>query len=268
MGNGKREWESEPGSVPLGRLFPYAQLPDGEAAPAAAIAAHRRDLSGRLGREVGLLVAALDYLLNISHDLVAPTIVEQEVLAVLERRSVTDPLTGLFNRYHFEVTLQREVARSARHSAQLALLLVDVDQLKPVNDRWGHHAGDRVLGRVAHTIRESARGSDIACRYGGDEFAIILPDTDAPGARRAAERIRLSVGASAPAAWSEVGVSSRVTVSGGLAAWPLVAGTTTEAELILAADRALYLAKRRGGNCVVEVANASPIAGAEGDPNT
>lgn len=125
--------------------------------------------------------------MNISGDLVAPTIVEHEVLEVLEHRSVTDALTGLFNRYHFEVTLQREVARSLRYRARLSLLLIDVDQLKAVNDRWGHQAGDRVLGRVAGAIRNGLLGADIAFRYGGDEFAVILPDTDARAGRLVAE---------------------------------------------------------------------------------
>src|SRR6266550_3862374 len=89
--------------VPLGRVLPHARFNESEAAErTAAIAAHQHELSARLERNVGLSVAALDYLLNISGDLVAPTIVEHEILEVLEHRSVTDPLTGLFNRYHFE----------------------------------------------------------------------------------------------------------------------------------------------------------------------
>lgn len=266
---GGRPWDSDPGAVPLERLFPYTVLPEPDAAhPAAAIAAHRRELSARLGREVGLLVAGLDYLLNISHNLVAPTIVEQEVLALLERRSVTDPLTGLYNRLHFDATLTHEVARSARSAEQLGLVLMDVDQLKAVNDRCGHHIGDRVLGRVAGALKESARCSDIACRLGGDEFAIILPDTDSLGARRAAERICSNVGALMRAAGPEVEVSTPITVSGGVAAWPFPARATTEAEFVIAADQALYLAKRRGGNCVVEATvQLSLHAGAEGDVN-
>src|SRR5207248_3333262 len=140
--------DREPG--PLGRLLPHARFNETEAAQrTAAIAAHQGELSARLGRNVGLSVAALDYLLNISGDLIAPTIVEHEILEVLEHRSVTDPLTGLFNRYHFEATLKREAARCLRHRSPLSLLLLDVDGLKAVNDRWGHQRGDQMLARVA-----------------------------------------------------------------------------------------------------------------------
>jgi len=226
-------------------VLPHARFNESEAAErTAAIAAHQHELSARLERNVGLSVAALDYLLNISGDLVAPTIVEHEILEVLEHRSVTDPLTGLFNRYHFEATLKRETARCLRYQSRLSLLLMDVDQLKAVNDRWGHPAGDQMLVRVAGAIRDSLRGCDTASRYGGDEFAVILPDTDVRAARFVAERICDKVGTSdAPI---------KVTVSGGLADLSLAARGSSEARLIAAADRALYLAKGRGGNCVAE----------------
>lgn len=240
----------EPGAVhaepvPLGHLLPHARMNETEAAHrTAAIAAHQRDLSAGLGRDVGLAVAALDYLLNISGDLVAPRIVEQEILEVLEHRSVTDPLTGLFNRYHFEATLKREAARCSRNQSRLSLLLLDVDQLKAVNDRRGHQAGDQILARVAGAITESLRGSDTASRYGGDEFAVILPDTDAGAARLVAERICSRVGAS--------DASITITVSGGVAELSVAATGPSEAWLIAAADRALYRAKGRGGNCVAD----------------
>src|SRR5213596_1798650 len=109
----------QPEPLPLGRVLPHARFNESEAAErTAAIAAHQHELSARLERNVGLSVAALDYLLNISGDLVAPTIVEHEILEVLEHRSVTDPLTGLFNRYHFEATLKRET-RSEEHTSEL-----------------------------------------------------------------------------------------------------------------------------------------------------
>jgi diguanylate cyclase (GGDEF)-like protein len=236
--------------VHLRRLFPHVQFDAREAADrSAAIETHRRHLKARLGRNVGISVAALDYLLNISREVVTPAIVEHEVLELLERRSVTDPLTGLFNRYHFEATLKREVSRSQRQGTPLSLLLMDVDRLKAVNDGWGHQVGDRVLDRVAAAILDSLRSADVAARYGGDEFAVILPDTDAAAGRvvgtRICEHVRTVV-----AEITEAGASG-ATVSVGLAILPLVAGATGAA-LIVAADRALYLAKGRGGNCVAE----------------
>src|SRR2546426_9106247 len=149
-GTDRREFEVEvevAATLPLQRVFPHSRLSDAEAAErAAAIEAHRRELGTRLGRNVGAVVAAVDYMLNISGDLVSPTIVEHEALEVLEHRSVTDPLTGLFNRYHFDATMTREIARCRRYGVPLSLLLVDVDRLKLTNDRWGHHAGDQALG--------------------------------------------------------------------------------------------------------------------------
>src|SRR5437588_12980208 len=233
--------------VPLGRLLPHARFNETEAAQrTAAIAAHQRELSARLGRNVGLSVAALDYLLNIRGDLIATTIVEHEILEVLEHRSVTDPLTGLFNRYHFEATLKREAARCLRHRSPLSLLLLDVDGLKAVNDRWGHQRGDQMLARVAGAIRDSLRGCDIGSRYGGDEFAVILPDTDARAARLVAERI------CAKAAASDASIN--VTVSGGLTELSPAATGASEVRLIAAADRAVYVAKGCGGHWgIVEV---------------
>jgi len=247
-------WEAEPGGFPLRRYFPHAQFTERETADrSAAIEAHRWELSSRLGRNVDASVAALDYLLNISRDLIAPAIVEHEALKVLEHRSVTDPLTGLFNRYHLEATLKREVARSLRSGARLTLLLMDVDHLKAVNDRWGHQAGDCVLARVARAIQDCLRTADIASRYGGDEFAVILPDTDAAAGRLVAERTCAKV-AAALAEGIVPGASPHGTVSVGLAELPLAPSATSEAQLVVAADRALYLAKGRGGNCVAEEA--------------
>ncbi len=239
--------------VPLQQVFPHARLSEREAADrAAAIEAHRRELGSRLGRNVGAVVAAVDYMLNISGDLVAPTIVEHEALELLEHRSITDPLTGLFNRYHFDATLKREIARCRRYGAPLSLLLVDVDRLKPLNDRHGHQAGDRALGRVAAAIQRSLRSTDIASRIGGDEFAIILPDTDAVAGLLVATRIRRGV-LSAPQT-DEIApdAATMVTVSGGLAELPRAAARATASQLMAAADLALYAAKNSGGNCVVQ----------------
>ena len=231
-------------TLPLQRVFPHAHLSETQAAQrAAAIEAHRRELGSRLGRNVGAVVAAVDYLLNISGDLVSPTIVEHEALELLEHRSVTDPLTGLFNRYHFDATMAREIARCRRYGAPLSLLLIDVDRLKQLNDRWGHHAGDQALTRVSAAIQTSLRGTDIAARLGGDEFAIILPDTDAVAALIVATRIRRNLVENA---------SMMVTVSGGLVELPRHAADTSAPQLMIVADHALYAAKNAGGNCVVQ----------------
>lgn len=228
----------------LQRVFPHARFTEREAADrAAAIEEHRQTLVTRLGRNVGSVVAAVDYMLNISGDLVSPTIVEHEALTLLEHRSITDPLTGLFNRYHFEATLKREIARCSRYEVSLSLLLVDVDRLKPLNDRLGHQAGDRALGRVAAAIQKSLRGTDIAARIGGDEFAIILPDTDSVAALIVANRMRRNLAQ---------GGSTSVTVSGGLV--ELARGVTDPSglQLMAAADMALYAAKKAGGNSIVQ----------------
>ena len=238
--------------APLQQLFPHTPFGAPEAAARlAAIEAHCRELAARLGRDVGLPVAALDYLQNISRDLIAPAIVERDLLQVLEHRSVTDPLTGLYNRYHFDATLTWEVARCLRYGDRLSLLLIDVDHLKAVNDRLGHQAGDWLLRRAAGAIRDNVRGADVVSRYGGDEFAIILPDTDVQSGRLVAERIRSCVEASIGTGGT--GGATPGTVSGGLAELALAPVADSEARLLLAADQALYLAKRRGGNCVAEL---------------
>src|ERR1700694_118047 len=238
--------QGQPASpLPLGRLFPHARFSKTEAAQrVAAIEAHRRELGSQLGRNVGDVVAAVDYLLNISRDLISPTIVEHKALELLEHRSITDPLTGLFNRYHFDATLKREIARCRRYGAPLSLLLVDVDRLKRLNDRHGHQAGDAALGRVAAAIQQSLRGTDIAARIGGDEFGILLPDTDGVAGLLVAARNRRHL-LSVPA-------STMVTVSGGLAELPRAAAQPSAAVLMAAADLALYAAKNSGGNCVVQ----------------
>jgi len=231
-------------SITLQRVFPHAHFSEREAADrAAAIEEHRRQLGTRLGRNVGAVVAAVDYMLNISGDLIAPTIVEHEALTLLEHRSITDPLTGLFNRYHFEAMLKREIARCSRYDVSLSLLLVDLDRLKPLNDRWGHQAGDRALTRVAAAIQKSLRGTDIAARIGGDEFAIILPDTDAVAGLIVATRIRRAL--------VEDG-STMVTVSGGLVELTRGTSDASSSQLMAAADLALYAAKNTGGNSVVQ----------------
>jgi diguanylate cyclase (GGDEF)-like protein len=159
---------------------------------------------------------------------------------LLESLSTTDPLTGLFNRRFLQTELDRELARASRYDIPLALLLVDIDRLKLINDRLGHHAGDRALTAVATAIRQHLRIHDVAARYGGDEFAVLCPHTSGREAQALAERIRQAVqnsGASGAALSISIGIEF------------VEAGRIPTAErLFLGADRALYAAKDAGRN--------------------
>jgi diguanylate cyclase (GGDEF)-like protein len=166
----------------------------------------------------------------------------------LERLSMSDGLTGIANRRAFDLQLQAEWLRLARESLPLALLLVDADCFKPLNDARGHLYGDECLRELARVCSAAAEGGDLVARYGGEELALLLPGRDLRRGRRAAERLRGAVEATAmphPAST----VSHVVTVSIGVAvAWPR-AGTAPEA-LIAVADAAMYRAKARGRNRV------------------
>ena len=156
-----------------------------------------------------------------------------------------DPLTGAFNRRYFHVRLEEEVQRSRRHTIPLAMLMIDIDDFKLINDRFGHLAGDTVISDVAEIIRRAVRVFDICARFGGEEFAIIMPGSDADHAARVAERIRLRIESYQPL--DDRFRTLRVTASIGVAT---SAADTTESDLIERADRALYEAKRSGKNRV------------------
>jgi diguanylate cyclase (GGDEF)-like protein len=160
----------------------------------------------------------------------------------LERLSVTDGLTGLYNRRHLMTSLDAEERRAKRHSRPFAMLMIDVDRFKKFNDKFGHLAGDDVLAGVASVILECTRKVDCASRYGGEEFAVMLSESDLEGAVEVAERIRSTL---AERAYE----GTTVTVSIGAAEFP-VDGETPE-EVIANADAALYRAKRQGRNRVV-----------------
>jgi diguanylate cyclase (GGDEF)-like protein len=211
----------------------------------ADILAHRAALSGKLDRDPGLRVAAVDFLFNIEPRMTNPVIVEQSRLEETERSAVTDPLTGLYNRRFFRSTFEREVRRGHRYGVMLSLVMLDLDGFKHVNDRYGHLFGDLVLRRVAKIVRRAIRESDTASRYGGEEFAIILPETDRLGSYAVAERVRRRV-ESAFAERPTGGRPVEMTISGGIAAYP--EDGTDLTEMLLRADEALYRAKALGKN--------------------
>ena len=224
------------------------ELPEAEAERHwKAIARNRKILVERLGRDVGEEVAALDYFLNINPRMTRPALIESSTLVAFERDAMTDALTGLFNRRYLEAGLRREVERCRRHGAKASMLMFDLDRFKEANDQFGHQAGDLALKALGEIIGRHLRAVDIPCRYGGDEFAVVLPDADRGNAWLAAERIRVDVGCH----FMEqkiTGATLGLTVSAGLATYG-EQGSTAEA-LLEAADRALYAAKLAGGDRV------------------
>jgi diguanylate cyclase (GGDEF)-like protein len=165
----------------------------------------------------------------------------------LEGQSVRDGLTGLFNRHFMEIALERELHRAGRERTSLAVLMLDVDHFKKLNDTFGHEAGDAVLREVAVCFRQSLREEDVICRYGGEEFVVIMPDTTEEAALRRAEGIRAAVAGMRTHFRGEL--IGTTTVSIGVAMYP--ASDREGRNLVQLADGALYRAKRAGRNMVM-----------------
>jgi two-component system, cell cycle response regulator len=253
--------ESAPDLVVLGRslpdmdgldLLPQLKGTHDQFTP-VLIASHR---SATAERVLGLQKGADDYLplpcdpdelLARVRALLRVKEMHDRVLSIqreLERLVVSDPLTGLYNRRYLIERLAQEMNRIDRYGGTLVFAMIDLDEFKPVNDRYGHVFGDRLLRAVASEISRSLRTPDVAARYGGDEFGVILPHTQPEGALRVCERIRKAVEQLAVNA-GDAPVS--VTSTLGVADYP-AEGISTAEELIHAADEALYGAKRAGKN--------------------
>lgn len=182
------------------------------------------------------------------HALIAHTDISRLKRAEQELRqlAITDGLTQIANRRHFDERIQEELDRSRRYGRPLVLLLLDIDHFKKVNDTYGHPAGDAVLRRVADVCRASTRTLDLVARFGGEEFAMLLPETDVPGALQLAERIREEI-AALPVSYGRHVI--QVTASIGLAATQN--GDRGCDQLLKSADEMLYAAKQGGRNRVV-----------------
>jgi diguanylate cyclase (GGDEF)-like protein len=152
-----------------------------------------------------------------------------------------DGLTGIFNRRFFEMRVLEELERARRYDLVLSVLMIDLDEFKMVNDEFGHLLGDEVLRQVSSILLSNLRKADVVCRFGGDEFAVLLPETTGENALRVADKIRRAV-----SAWEFPGVPKQVTISIGAACLPRHGETRDE--LIKAADDALYRAKQSGRN--------------------
>ena len=176
----------------------------------------------------------------------------------LRQQSIIDPLTQLYNRRYMDEVLKRELIRSSRNGAPLSVLVLDLDHFKRINDTFGHEAGDAILRKVALTLRENIRSCDVACRMGGEEMVVLLPECGIEHAYKRADALRLAIAA------SEVlhqGEPLGATASIGVASYP-EHGNNVQA-LVHAADLALYQAKHSGRNCV-RVAKGDPRQDAAG----
>lgn len=173
----------------------------------------------------------------------------QSVVQTIEM-AVTDGLTGLHNRRYFDNHMQALLDRATQRKRPLSFMIADIDKFKSINDTLGHDGGDDVLREFAMRLRRQVRGADLVCRFGGEEFVVAMPDTDASVAALVAERVRAAIEDEAFSI--NTGRSTRVTTSIGVST--LVQGNDTVAELMKRADRGLYAAKNSGRNRVVQLA--------------
>lgn len=166
---------------------------------------------------------------------------------IFKKQAVTDGLTGIYNRRFFNEELSREIERSHRHFLRMSLLMIDIDHFKKINDAYGHSTGDWVLKKIARVLRDTTRVCDIECRYGGEEFALILPETTTQQALIIAEKLRQEIASTKFT--DENGHEIRpITLSIGVATFPDHASKTEE--LIHHADQGLYTSKANGRNAV------------------
>jgi diguanylate cyclase (GGDEF)-like protein len=220
------------------------------------------------GRPVGVLGVAAEppltehqrSVLAAAAALLAVALKNAELFREVHDNSVRDALTGCFNRQHALEVIDAELRRARRSQLPLSLVMFDLDHFKAINDSHGHLSGDAVLAAVGARMRAVLRGSDLKCRYGGEEFLVLLPDTPAAGAQRVADTLRRDI-EEHPVAWSSAALT--VTASFGVApVWP---GEVDALAVMARADAALYQAKQDGRNCV-RMAEGAPALSAAQSP--
>jgi diguanylate cyclase (GGDEF)-like protein len=203
------------------------------------ILAHSQNMSQRIGRPIGFRVAMLDYFTNKKKLIKNPKIIEVDKFEEVIKHSIIDELTGVYNRRYFNITLQREIKRAGRYSQNLCLFVFDIDNFKKYNDTYGHSEGDKVLQLVGKSLLKTFRAEDTACRIGGEEFAVILPETDTESAFKACLRFSKKL-----KEISEYALPSTITISGGISCY-----SKTEDQIedfYIRADELSYKAKRSG----------------------
>jgi len=223
----------------------------------------RRELSENLGRDVALKTALMDVLTSAGLFRV-PIVLEYEELKALQLNAVTDPLTGLYNRRLFGETFDKELNRARRYSSQLGLVILDLHRFKEVNDKYGHPRGDEVLRAAATTLKKALRTSDSAFRIGGDEFALLLPQTDADQALALSRRIETVFAETL----HSLQLSVAVNMDHGVAVFPQDGEQADQ--LIRVADERLYRLKhanhRKAGNGGARTEAAPPAAASTPSP--
>lgn len=207
------------------------------------IVRHKYEMSNALNRNIRVVVAALDYLSNITGDIVSTTLISEEHIADIVNGSIRDGLTGLFNHAFFYRRTEIEIKRSTQSCNSVSIMMIDIDDFKDFNDRYGHQDGDAMLHKIGAIIKAETRHADICCRYGGEEFGVVLPGTDTHEAHLLAERLRRAVEVDLPD-------NRELTISIGIATMTSAHVCLPE-ELIKHADEALYEAKATGKNRIV-----------------
>jgi diguanylate cyclase (GGDEF)-like protein len=187
-------------------------------------------------------------------DICANSIQNAHYVERVKQLAYLDGLTGIFNRRFFELRIMEEIERARRYGTGMAVIMADIDQFKRLNDEFGHLLGDEVLRQVSSLFHQQLRKIDVVCRYGGEEFAILLTQTNAQQAIAIAEKLRRSV-----ESYQFPGVPRTVTISAGVAAFP--AHGKSRDEMIRAADNGLYAAKQAGRNRVCLASLARALAG-------
>ncbi len=206
---------------------------------------HRQILSEVLGRNIDITAALCDYLQTRTRYLSHPRLIEASQYDTLLHESIIDKLTGLFNRPYFDETLNQQVSLASRYHQDFTILFLDIDNFKDVNDNHGHLAGDEALKAIAQVILAEKRDSDIAARFGGEEFVLLMTHTDNVSAYIFAERLRKKIELLEISYHEHV---FKLTVSGGIATFP--SNSQNPKELLQMADSAVYLAKGAGKNSI------------------
>jgi diguanylate cyclase (GGDEF)-like protein len=184
-------------------------------------------------------------------DIFASAIQNAHYVQKVKQLAYLDGLTGIFNRRYFEIRVSEEIERARRYNTDLSVIIVDVDKFKALNDDFGHLLGDEVLRQVSSLLSRHVRKIDVVCRYGGEEFVILLPQTTSQQALIVADKLRTIV-----AEWQFPGVPRALTISGGVAMYP-DHGSTRD-QIVKAADAALYTAKQAGRNRILSAGTAQP----------